>query len=193
MARMRSVAVFCGSKAGRRPQYAQAAQQLGHGLAVRGIRLVYGGGRIGLMGVLADAALAAGGAVLGVIPQFLTRFEVAHGGLDDLVITDSMHDRKRHMFEQADAFVMLPGAVGTFDETIEVITWKQLRLHDKPVFIANIDGSADAFLALLEDAMTRGFMTADNRDLYRVVEDVSALLRLLDDIGPQPAGDARRL
>jgi uncharacterized protein (TIGR00730 family) len=180
----RSVAVFCGSKTGNHPVYAAAAQDLGQGLARAKVRLVYGGGRIGLMGELADAVLAAGGQVLGVIPQFLTYFEVAHPELNDLVITDSMHSRKRHMFDASDAFVMLPGAVGTFDETIEVITWKQLGQHNKPILIANIGGSADAFIALLEDAIHRGFMTPANRQLYEVYPDIPSLLRRIEHIPP---------
>ncbi len=193
MVSTRSIAVFCGSRVGNRPQFAAAAQELGRGLAEAGNRLVYGGGQIGLMGQLADAALAAGGNVLGVIPQFLTAFEVAHTDLPDLVITDSMHSRKRHMFEQADAFVMLPGAVGTFDETIEVITWKQLKLHDKPIFIANIAGSADAFLALLDDAIANQFMAEATRDLFQVVDNIPELLRLIEAIPAQPVAESDRI
>ena len=179
MRNARSVAVFCGSRLGDDPRYAAAAQELGTGLALAGMRLVYGGGKVGLMGVLADAVMGAGGEALGVIPQFLTYFEVAHRDLSELVITDSMHSRKRAMFEAADAFVMLPGAVGTFDETIEVITWKQLRLHDKPVLILDVAGSSAAVVALIEDAIGRGFMKPENRDLFELVADVPSLLARL--------------
>ncbi len=142
MSKSHAVAVFCGSRSGNDPAYHCAAQALGTGLAKAGIRLVYGGGRIGLMGVLADAALAAGGDVLGIIPEFLTRREVAHEGVTKMVVTDSMHSRKQRMFEAADAFVSLPGGLGTLDETIEIITWRQLRLHAKPILICDVAGSA---------------------------------------------------
>jgi uncharacterized protein (TIGR00730 family) len=190
---VRSVAVFCGSKIGLNPAWAEAARELGIGLARVGIRLVYGGGQVGIMGVLADAVLGAEGNVLGVIPRFLTRFEVAHTGLNDLVVTDSMHSRKRHMFEEADAFVMLPGAVGTFDETIEVITWRQLGLHDKPILIANIAGSANAFVALIEDAITNGFMVPENRDLFEVLGNIPAVLARLGELNSGFAGTVERL
>jgi len=178
--RMRSVAVFCGSRRGVNPAWAEAVEELGAGLARACIRLVYGGGQVGLMGALADATLGAGGNVLGVIPQFLTHFEAAHHDLNDLVITDSMHSRKRQMFDQSDAFVMMPGAVGTFDETIEVITWRQLGLHDKPIIIANIEGSAAAFVSLIENAIANGFMIPENRRLFEVVDSVAALLARLE-------------
>ena len=122
-----------------------------------GIRLVYGGGRIGLMGVMADAALAAGGTVTGVIPEFLTRREVAHAGITELIVTDSMHSRKQRMFEAADAFISLPGGLGTLDETIEIITWRQLGLHAKPILICDVAGSAAPFLATIEAAIAADF------------------------------------
>ena len=154
---LHAVAVFCGSRTGNDPAYRAAAQMLGHGLAEAGIRLVYGGGRIGLMGVMADAALAAGGTVLGVIPEFLTRREVAHEGITELVTTASMHSRKQRMFEAADAFVSLPGGLGTLDETIEIITWRQLGLHTKPILICDVAGSAAPFLAAIEAVIAADF------------------------------------
>jgi len=193
MTSVRSVAVFCGSKIGANPAWAEAAQDLGAGLARAGIRLVYGGGHIGLMGEIADAVLAAGGKALGVIPQFLTRFEVAHTGLNDLVVTDSMHSRKQLMFEQSDAFVMMPGGVGTFDETIEVITWRQLKLHDKPILIANIAGSADAFVALIDDAIANEFMVPENRQLFEVLDNVPAVLARLAELDTDNAQSADKL
>ncbi len=129
MPTIRSVAVFCGASPGADPQFRAAARALGEGLARATIRLVYGGGRVGLMGTVADAALAAGGRVVGVIPEFLTRLEVAHEGVDEMIVTDSMHSRKQRMFELSDAFVCFAGGLGTLDETFEILTWKQLGLH----------------------------------------------------------------
>src|SRR5471030_701123 len=152
-----SIAVFCGSRVGSNPAFASAAQTLGVGLARAGIRLIYGGGRNGIMGVLADAVLGAGGAVLGVIPDFLTKWEVAHPGVTEMVVTSSMHDRKRRMAEEADAFVTLPGGIGTMDETIEIISWRQLRLHQRPIYICDIAGSAAPLIAAIEGAIAQGF------------------------------------
>src|SRR5579875_125557 len=189
---IRSVAVFCGSRFGVDPAYRRAAEALGAGLAASGRRLVYGGGRIGLMGAVADAVLAGGGAVLGIIPDFLQRREVAHSGPVELVITDTMHDRKRRMFEAADAFVTMPGGLGTFDETIEIITWRQLGLHDKPVLICNVAGSATALVAAFEDAIARGFAAAECRHLYEVIDGVPALLDRLHELRtPEGVASAR--
>ena len=190
---LRSVAVFCGAHSGRDPAFAAAARALGQGLARAGIRLVYGGGRIGLMGAVADAALAAGGEVLGVIPDFLTRQEVAHQGIRDLVVTDSMHSRKQHMFMEADAFVSLPGGLGTLDETIEIITWRQLRLHNKPILLCDVAGSARPLLAVIEAAIAAGFAAAEARRLFEVVDGVPALLARLAALHPAPAEAAERL
>ncbi len=142
MPAIHSLAVFCGSRVGAGPAYAEAGRALGRGLARAGIRLVYGGGRIGIMGVVADAVLQAGGNVLGVIPDFLTRIEVAHQAVSEMIVTDSMHARKLRLYEEADAFLTMPGGLGTFDETFEVITWRQLGLHDKPILLCNVAGWA---------------------------------------------------
>jgi hypothetical protein len=190
---LRSVAVFCGSRVGARPAYRAAAVELGEGLARAGLRLVYGGGRIGLMGAMADAALGAGGEVIGVIPDFLERFEVAHGGVTELIVTDSMHTRKRRMFELADAFVSFPGGLGTFDETFEILTWRQLRLHDKPVLICDIEGSAAALLGLIEGAVGDGFAPPDAREFFETVAGVPALLERLTALHPVPGGAAALL
>jgi len=190
---LRSVAVFCGAHSGRDPAFAAAARALGQGLARAGIRLVYGGGRIGLMGEMADAALAAGGEVLGVIPDFLTRQEVAHQGLADLVVTDSMHSRKQQMFMEADAFVSLPGGLGTLDETIEIITWRQLSLHDKPILLCDVAGSARPLLAAIEAAIAAGFAPAEARGLFEVVDGVPALLARLAQLQRVPAEEVGRL
>ncbi|MDZ3838754.1 MAG: TIGR00730 family Rossman fold protein [Rhodospirillales bacterium] len=140
MTAVRSICVLCGSGEGALPAYRQAAEDLGRQMAARNIRLVFGGGSIGLMGAVADAVLAAGGEAVGVIPDFLIRYEVGHNRLTDLVVTDSMHERKRRMFEMADAFVVLPGGLGTLDETFEIVTWKQLRLHASPIVVLDVDG-----------------------------------------------------
>jgi uncharacterized protein (TIGR00730 family) len=190
---LRAVAVFCGSRMGHAPGFRAAAAALGDGMGRAGIQLIYGGGRIGLMGTLADSVLAAGGGVIGVIPEFLQQTEVAHGGVSDLIVTDSMHTRKRHMFELADAFVSFPGGLGTFDETFEILTWRQLRLHDKPILICDIDGSAAPLLGLIEGAIADGFAPAEARDLYEVVVGVPALLARLLRVGAAPAGEVDRL
>lgn len=188
-----AVAVFCGARSGHDPAYRAAAQALGHGLARAGIRLVYGGGRIGLMGVLADAALAAGGSVVGVIPEFLMRREVAHDGLTELVLTDSMHSRKQQMFTLADAFISLPGGLGTLDETIEIVTWRQLQLHHKPVLICNVAGSARGFVAAIEAAIDADFATPAARELFEVLDGVPAVLRRLAHLHRAALSEATRL
>jgi uncharacterized protein (TIGR00730 family) len=182
MLQIRTVAVFCGSHAGDDPAFRAAAVSLGEGLARSGIKLVYGGGRVGLMGALADAVLAAGGHVIGVIPDFLTRREVAHDWVTELVVTESMHSRKRRMFELADAFVTLPGGLGTLDETIEIITWRQLRLHDKPILVCDVAGWAAPLLAAVEAAVERGFAYPEVRQLYEVAAGVEPLLERLQSL-----------
>ena len=185
MAAIRTVAVFCGSRPGDRADFVAAARALGRGLAQADMRLVFGGGRIGLMGAVADAALAAGGDVVGVIPEFLTRLEVAHGGLAELVVTDSMHARKQRMYELSDAFVVLPGGLGTMDEAMEIITWRQLRLHDKPILLCDIAGSAAPLVAAIEAAIARGFALPESRRLFQVAEGIEATLAAL---GAMPLG-----
>ncbi len=174
-----SVAVFCGSSLGARPIWQQAAAELGEGLAAMGTRLVYGGGSIGLMGTVANAALAAGGDVIGIMPDFLMRREKAHPDLAALEVTDSMHTRKLRMFDLSDAFVSFAGGLGTLDETFEILTWKQLGLHSKPILISNIAGSASALLASIEACIEMGFAKAEIRDHYEVVEGIEALLHRL--------------
>jgi uncharacterized protein (TIGR00730 family) len=179
---VKNVVVFCGSRPGRDPAWLAAAQAMGRGLAAAGIRLVYGGGRVGLMGAVADAVLEAGGEVLGIIPEFLTRWEVAHERVTELVVTDSMHTRKRQMFDLADAFVTLPGGLGTLDETVEIVTWRQLKLHDKPVLLCNVNGWADALLGAFEIAVADGFAAESARGLFEVLPDVPAVLARLADL-----------
>jgi uncharacterized protein (TIGR00730 family) len=177
--KIKSVAVFCGASMGGDPLFRQAAEDLGAGLAQQGQRLVYGGGGIGLMGVVANAALAAGGKVAGVIPDFLRRREAAHPELVELEVTDSMHSRKLRMSDLADAFVAIPGGLGTLDETIEILTWKQLGLHDKPIFICDVAGSAAPLLRLIESTIEMGFAKPDVRKMYEPISGVAALLERL--------------
>ena len=176
---IRYVAVFCGSKAGTNPAFAAAATELGRGLAEAGMTLIYGGGRAGIMGLVADAALAAGGTVEGIIPDFLMQWEVAHPGVADMHVTDTLHTRKRRMFERADAFVTLPGGMGTLDETIEILTWRQLKLHDKPILICNTAGWARAFVGAIEATVEQGFADPAIRDFIEVLDGSDAVLSRL--------------
>jgi hypothetical protein len=173
---LRAACVFCGSQPGARPQYVAAARELGALLARRGIAVVYGGGHVGMMGALADSALAAGGRVIGVIPAHLMRPEVAHQGLTELLVVDSMHTRKRTMASRADAFIVLPGGYGTFEEMFEMVTWRQLRLQGKPVGVVNTDGYFDHLLAFLRHAVQQGFIRPQHADLLGVEADAAALL-----------------
>ena len=167
---MKRVTVFCGSSEGSNPLYAQAAGLLGQAIGKRGLVLVYGGGRIGLMGVLADAAMAAGGEVIGVIPEALALKEVAHDGLTELRVVGSMHERKAMMAELSDAFIAMPGGFGTFEEFCEVVTWAQLGTHLKPCGLLNVKGYFDPLLALFDLGVAEGFIRPQHRAL--VLEDV---------------------
>jgi uncharacterized protein (TIGR00730 family) len=186
MSEIFTVAVFCGAQPGHDPAFRAAAEALGAGLAHRNMRLVYGGGRVGLMGAVADATLAAGGTVIGVIPEFLTQMEVAHDGVADMIVTDSMHTRKRRMFELSDAFISLPGGLGTLDETFEIITWRQLRLHDKPILICDVAGSAEPVFATIDAAIARGFARPDIQRLFERVDGVASALDRLESLATQP-------
>ncbi len=173
---------------------AALAAALGRACAERHIELIQGGGAIGLMGVVADAAKAAGGRVTGIIPGFLERPEIAHQGLDELVVVDSMHARKQRMFARADAFAVLPGGIGTLDEMVEIVTWKQLRQHDKPVFLLDPEDYWAPFQALIAHIVARGFAHADIAALYEVVASVEALFASLDEApAARLAGDPERL
>lgn len=184
-----SVCVYCASSSRVADVHKVAAHALGAGLAERGIRLVYGGGRVGLMGILADAALAAHGEVVGIIPEHIKAMEVEHTGVSELVVVDSMHTRKRLMVERSDAFVVLPGGMGTLDETFEVLTWKQLRLHDKPVVIVDNGGYWTPLVRLIEGMVEEGFCRADHRNLFTVVERVEDVFAALEQ-APEPSAQA---
>ena len=173
---LRALCVFCGASSGVKPIYSKAAEQLGITLARNGIRLVYGGGGIGLMGALARACLDAGGEVTGIIPQHLVDIELSMEGLTERVIVPDMHTRKRAMFDQSDAFVVLPGGFGTMDETFEILTWKQLGLHTRPVIIADIDGYWTPFLRFNESMSSEGFVSSKGLGNYAVVPDVDRIL-----------------
>jgi uncharacterized protein (TIGR00730 family) len=185
MQKIRRLCVYCGSSGAVEPQFREAASALGTRLGAAGIELVYGGGRVGLMGLLADAALTAGGKVIGVIPARLLRAEVAHRGVSELVVVDSMHYRKRVMAERADAFAVLPGGIGTLDELFETLSWKQLELHDKPILLVDIGGYWAPLRDLLDHIVVSGFAREQTRRLLHVVPSVSALMTALSQ---EPVG-----
>lgn len=173
---MRSICVYCGSAYGRREAYAEGARALGRALAGRGLRLVYGGASVGLMGTVANAVLEAGGEVTGVIPETLMRKELAHPGLTELVVTRSMHERKMAMADRADGFIALPGGIGTFEELFEIWTWAQLGFHRKPCGLLNIAGYYDQLLAFLDHAREEALLAPSVRDVLQVASGADALL-----------------
>ena len=179
----KSVCVFCGSAPGARPSYSAAARELGEALARSGIALVYGGGKLGLMGILADAVLQAGGHVIGVIPRMLIEREAAHPSLTRQHVVTTMHERKTLMAELSDAFVGLPGGMGTFDELVEIVTWAQLGMHAKPVILANIENYFAPLYAMLDNAVTEGFVTPKSRAYWRNAESVSSVMQILGKEG----------
>jgi uncharacterized protein (TIGR00730 family) len=179
---LRSVCVFCGSAPGRDARFVEAARDTGALLAQRGLALVYGGGHIGMMGALADAALAAGGQVTGVIPRHLMRPEVAHLGLTELIVVDSMHQRKRLMADRADAFLVLPGGYGTLEETFEMVTWLQLGLQTKPVALVNVAGFFDPLLRWIQHAVASGFVHPAQAHLLRAQPTPQAALQRLQAV-----------
>jgi hypothetical protein len=176
---MQRLCVFCGSSPGARPTYAESARRLGRVLVARGIGLVYGGGSIGLMGVLADAVLEQGGEVIGVIPRGLARREIAHRGLTELRVVATMHERKAAMAEAADGFVALPGGLGTFEELLEVVTWAQLGLHAKPVGVLNVEGYFDPLIALVARAVEERFVRPEHGELLVAAAEPEGLLAAL--------------
>jgi len=184
---VRRVCVFCGSSPGRDPQYAARTAALAQELAARGIGVVFGGGSVGLMGVLADHALAAGGSVTGVIPHGLAARELSHRGVADMRVVPTMHARKALMAELADGFVAMPGGIGTFEELLEIATWGQLGIHRKPVGVLNVAGYYDPLVALLEHAADAGFVSEQNRGLFVVEDDPARLLDRLAAHVPPPS------
>ena len=190
-----SVCVYCGSRPGEDIVYSDAAQAVGGEIGRRGWLLVYGGGRAGLMGVVADAALAAGASVVGVIPQSLMSRELGHTGLNELHVVETMHERKMMMAERSDAFLALPGGIGTFEELFEVWSWRQLGYHDKPLGLLNVAGYYDALLAFLHQSRDHGFMSKAQLDLLEISADPVAMLQRLGELAPKATDpdDYRRI
>jgi len=187
--KIKSLCVFCGSAAGKSPEYAEAAAAFGRLAAERGIELIYGGGRVGLMGAVADACLSVGGRVIGVIPEALASKELAHAGCTELHVVGSMHERKALMAERSDAFVALPGGIGTFEELFEVWTWGQLGLHKKPCGLLNIAGFFDKLLEFLTATAADGFMHTEHLQMLATATDGAELLLRLEQYQPP---DVRR-
>jgi uncharacterized protein (TIGR00730 family) len=192
---MKSICVYCGSNSGGKPAYAERAKALGARIAREHLALVYGGGNVGLMGIVADAVLAAGGEVVGVIPQQLVDWEVAHRGVTKLEIVSSMHERKARMFDLSDAFVALPGGFGTLDEMFEMLTWRQLGLGDKPCAFLDVDDFYDPLLAMIDRMVAERFLHAEQRDDLWHGDDIDTLFAWLRDYQPAQASkwmDAKR-
>lgn len=193
MAKVTSLCVYCGSRNGRNGQFTKSAEKLGRLLAHRNIRLVYGGGNVGLMGILANSVMNNGGAVTGIIPKHLNEAEVGWKEATDFYVVDNMHERKRMMFDHSDAFVSLPGSIGTLDETIEVITWKQLGLHNKPIILINQDRYWQPFLDLIDNFIKEEFTTTHTLDLFHVVKSVDEIIPLLESLPEIEQGAKNKL
>ncbi len=187
--RLKNVCVYCGSGQGRNPAYGEAAELLGKALAAADLRLVYGGGNIGLMGLVARAARDAGGAVTGIIPAFLSKREIKITGIDELVVVDNMHERKMMMYERSDAFVALPGGIGTLEELVEQLTWAQLGHHRKPIVLANVDGFWSPFLSLLEHMREETFIRHGLDVRVIVVDQVQDIIPRLEQAVRDNLGD----
>jgi uncharacterized protein (TIGR00730 family) len=185
-----SICVYCGSRHGARPAYTEAARAVGTAIGSRGWQLVYGGGKVGLMGEVADATLAAGGRVVGVIPESLVQREVQHRGLDELHVVPTMHLRKQMMAERADAFLALPGGIGTLEELYEVWTWRQLGYHGNPIGLLNTAGYYDALLRFMQHSVDEGFLSADQQAAVAVDTDPARLLDRLLAASNQSKGTA---
>jgi len=190
MSDIRNICVYCGSSGRVDEAFKTAAVEFGRLMAEDGVGLVYGGGRVGLMGLLADSVAGNGAPVLGVIPHFLDQLEVANPNCTELIRTDTMHARKTVMAERSDAFVVLPGGFGTLDEAFEILTWRQLKLHSKPVVIVNVGGYWDPLIALVDRMIESGFAREENRTLFRVVDRVEDVLPALRE-APEPQLDVR--
>jgi len=181
---MKHVTVFCGSSAGTDPVYGSAAFRLGSTLAKKGIGVVYGGARVGLMGAVADGALSAGGEVRGVLPRFLQNKEIGHAGLTELLLVDTMHERKMKMHALSDGLIALPGGYGTMEEFFEMLTWGQLGLHQKPAGLLNIRGFYDPLLAQVQTMVDQGFLKTALKDMILVSEEVDTLLEMMSSYEP---------
>lgn len=179
MSPITSLCVYCGSSRGINPAFVPLARELGKQMAERRIRLVYGGGRVGLMGACADGVMAHGGEVIGIIPQHLQDREIGHAGLTELKVVDNMHTRKRMMFDHSDAFIVLPGGLGTLEEFFEVVTWRQLGMHDKPIIVLNADGYWDNLVGMIDRIIDDGFAQASARQYFSVVNSIGRLFDLL--------------
>jgi uncharacterized protein (TIGR00730 family) len=179
-----SICVFCGSNAGADPAYLEAAEAVGRALAQRGVGVVYGGGKVGMMGAVADAARAAGGEVIGVIPQAIFDLEIGHTGLDDLRVVGSMHERKALMAELSDAFIALPGGIGTLEELFEVYTWAQLGIHAKPLGLLDVVGYYQPLVAFLDHAVQERFLRRKTRTLLAVSDDLDDLIAAFETWEP---------
>jgi len=177
---MKRLCIYCGSQTGEHPAYQEAAEQLGNLLVERDLELVFGAGSIGLMGVVADAVLAAGGKVIGVIPRFLSAREILHQTMTETRVVETMHERKALMEELADAFIALPGGLGTFEELFEILTWSQLGLHRKNIGLLNVRNYFDPLLQQIDHAIAEGFVKPKNRELFVVADDPAELLDLLE-------------
>ena len=185
-----TVCVYCGSRHGAKPEYTKAAQAVGRAIGERGWQLVYGGGKVGLMGEVADATLAAGGRVVGVIPETLQQLEVGHQGLHELHVVPTMHVRKQMMAERAHVFIALPGGIGTLEELYEVWTWRQLKYHDQPIGLLNVAGYYDSLLAFMAHSVAEGFLSAPQNQVLQVSADpVELLLRLAAQANAAVASD----
>ena len=176
---MKKLCVFCGSASGNNPKYIELGKKIGELLVKNNVALVYGGASIGLMGAIADSVLSNGGKVIGVIPKALVDYEVAHEGLSELFIVDNMHQRKQLMYDNADAFLSLPGGMGTLDEMFEVLTWTQLKYHQKPSYILNFEGFYDSLLSYLKHSNAEGFVKNEHLDLLTELKNINELEKLL--------------
>ncbi len=181
MNKLKSICVFCGSNNGNDPAVAKAASELGMLFARRGITMIYGAGKIGVMGSIAESALENGGKVVGVIPEFLKLKEVVHLGLTELVTTENMHQRKMKMQEVSDGFIALPGGMGTLEELFEIVTWLQLGLHQKPIGVLNVNGFYDPLIVLLENMVEKGFISSNNYNLLLIDDNLDGLLQKMEN------------
>ena len=181
---MKSVVIFCGSGSGNNPIYVAVAKALGESLAKRNIAVVYGGATVGIMGAVADATMAAGGVVTGIIPEFLATREIAHTGITELITVQNMHERKLLMHDRSDAVIALPGGWGTMEELFEMLTWAQLGLHQKPIGLLNVNGYYDTLIALCDHMVTEGFLNAQYRGMLIAADTIDNLLALMDNYQP---------